>query len=91
MDERAGILVVDRYCAYKVLLDGGRIVLAFCWAHCRRDFLEVAKSYSEHEAWGLGWVERIAGLYGLNQRRLALRDDPERFARLVCPGRFAES
>ncbi len=76
-----GILNVDRYAAYKVLLEGGRIVLAFCWAHVRRDFLNLAKTRPEHEAWGLGWVERIAGLYGLNKARLAEGDDPEGFAK----------
>ena len=30
-----GILSVDRYVAYKVLLKDGRIILAFCWAHQR--------------------------------------------------------
>ena len=79
-EQAAGILSVDRYAAYKVLLNGGRIVLAFCWVHVRRDFLDLAKDRrQEHEVWGLAWVERIAGLYGLNKRRLAQRDDPERF------------
>lgn len=79
-EQAEGILNVDRYAAYKVLLDGGRIVLAFCWAHVRRDFLNLAKNRQEHEAWGLAWVGRIAHLYGLNKRRLAQCDAPERFA-----------
>jgi len=79
-EQAEGILNVDRYSAYKVLLDGGRIVLAFCWAHVRRDFLNLAKTRQAHEAWGLAWVERIAHLYGLNKRRLAQRDNAERFA-----------
>jgi len=79
-DDATGILNVDRYAAYKVLLDNGRILLAFCWAHVRRDFLAIAKDWGEaHEAWGLGWVAQIAALYGLNRQRLALREQPERF------------
>lgn len=39
------VLVVDRYSAYKAMsqVKGGNIVLAYCWAHVRRDFVEVGK------------------------------------------------
>ncbi len=42
----SGILVVDRYKAYQAIdkVKAGLIVLAFCWAHQRRDFLDVARS-----------------------------------------------
>jgi transposase len=36
-----GIISVDRYSSYKVLLPGKRFLLAFCWTHLRRDFLEL--------------------------------------------------
>jgi transposase len=67
-----GILVVDRYAAYPAMaqVKTGAIVLAFCWAHVRRDFLTVARSWPDQEAWALGWVERIAALYECNDRRL---------------------
>jgi transposase len=67
-----GLLVVDRYAAYPAMaqVKAGTIVLAFCWAHVRRDFLAVARSWPEHEAWALGWVERIGVLYACNDRRL---------------------
>jgi len=67
-----GILVVDRYSAYKVIeqVQDGSIRLAFCWAHVRRDFLRVAQSCTEHRDWGLAWVSRIAALYQLNDARL---------------------
>lgn len=66
-----GILSVDRYSAYKAMkqVKEGKIVLAFCWAHVRRDFLEVARSWPEQEKWGLDWVERIGQLYKDNQDR----------------------
>jgi transposase len=67
-----GILVVDRYAAYPAMaqVKAGAIVLAFCWAHVRRDFLTVARSWPEQEAWALDWVERIGALYACNDRRL---------------------
>lgn len=40
------IVVCDRYSAYKRLArQNPRIILAFCWAHVRRDFLDYARSY----------------------------------------------
>ena len=67
-----GILVVDRYAAYQAMaqVKEGTIVLAFCWAHVRRDFLTVARSWPDQEAWALEWVERIGTLYDCNDRRL---------------------
>jgi transposase len=77
-----GILSVDRYKAYICLAanSNGRIVLAFCWAHQRRDFVRVGEGYPRLAAWAQGWVDRIAELYRLNDQRLAVRDDPAAFA-----------
>lgn len=78
-----GIVVVDRYSAYKamVLVKEGKLILAFCWAHVRRDFLGVAKDWPKlHEAWGLSWVEKIAKLYRLNRKRLLVQGEPGPFA-----------
>jgi transposase len=77
-----GILVVDRYVAYQAMqwVKDGKIILAFCWAHVRRDFLGVARSWPEEEAWALGWVERIGGLYACNDRRLEAPRETALFA-----------
>ena len=74
--DAAGILVVDRYAAYKAIeqVKDGQIVLAFCWAHVRRDFLRVAKGHRDHADWATAWVERIGRLYHLNGERLAALD-----------------
>jgi transposase len=68
-----GIVVVDRYSAYKAMkhVKEGRLLLAFCWAHQRRDFLDVEKSWPRLSEWAVGWVERIGLLYHLNDERLA--------------------
>jgi transposase len=77
-----GILIVDRYAAYQAMaqVKDGTIVLAFCWAHVRRDFLTVARSWPEQEAWALEWVERIGTLYACNDRRLGAPRATPRFA-----------
>src|SRR5262249_16185788 len=51
----------------------GRSRLGFCWAHQRRDFLDVEKSWPKLSDWAAGWVARIARLYGHNAERLAAR------------------
>lgn len=76
-----GILVVDRYAAYPAIdkVKAGLIVLALCWAHQRRDFIEVGRSWPRQRTWALTWLERIRALYRLNSRRLELREDSEGF------------
>ena len=65
------IIVCDRYSAYKKLARlSDLILLAFCWAHVRRDFLDSGRSYDELEPWALSWKERIGSLYHLNRLRL---------------------
>jgi transposase len=73
---KEGILSVDRYSAYKAMkqVKDGRIVLAFCWAHQRRDFLDVARSWPSEEEWAFGWVERIRQLYKANDARLEVAE-----------------
>lgn len=67
----AGILSVDRCSAYKVLLKSGRIVLAYCWAHVRRDFVRIARDWgAQRQGWAEGWVQCIGELYRLNRQRL---------------------
>ena len=67
------VLMVDRYAAYKAMaqVKAGFIVLAFCWAHVRRDFVQVGKGWSELKTWALAWLGRIRDLYRLQRERLA--------------------
>jgi transposase len=66
-----GVLSCDRYAAYKKFarLHPG-VVLSFCWAHQRRDFLALANNYPELSPWAMRWVDAIAELYRLNALRL---------------------
>jgi transposase len=80
--ESRGLLVVDRYSAYKAMswVKDGILVLAFCWAHVRRDFIRVGKGWPELKTWALGWLRRIRVLYRLNDCRLAATKDVPAFA-----------
>lgn len=70
------IVVCDRYSGYKRLArENTVILLAFCWAHVRRDFLDAAKSWPDLEAWMFSWVEAIGELYTRNARRLEQWDE----------------
>lgn len=69
------IVVCDRYSAYKSLANEmSFIVLAFCWAHVRRDFLDTAKKYPELEEWAFDWRDKIGELYHINNLRCASFD-----------------
>lgn len=70
--EASGVLEVDRYSGYKAMtpVKRGLLLLAFCWAHVRRDFVGVGKSWRELTPWALEWLRRIRHLYQVNRERL---------------------
>jgi transposase len=65
-----GVISCDRHSAYKKFarLHPG-IVLSFCWAHQRRDLLDVANEHPPLAAWAMQWVDRIAQLFDLYEQR----------------------
>jgi transposase len=72
-EQASGILLVDRYSAYKAMsqVKLGSLLLAFCWSHVRRDFLEVGKGFEELVPWALDWLRRIRDVYRTNRQRIA--------------------
>jgi transposase len=67
------IFICDRYSGYKKFAkDSSYILLAFCWVHVRRDFLEIARSRPEYEEWMFTWINDIRELYKLNAQRREL-------------------
>ena len=66
------VLMVDRLASYKAMapVKAGLIVLAFCWAHVRRDFITVAKSFPELKPWALAWLQQIRQAYRSNRERV---------------------
>ena len=79
--EASGVLEVDRYSGYKAMaqVKSGLMVLAFCWAHVRRDFVRVGKGWPELTPWALAWLRRIRHLYSLNRERLRQRSGSAKF------------
>jgi transposase len=77
-----GILQVDGYAGYRDLANparGGRVTLAFCWAHFRRLFYEIASGGAAPIATEA--LERIAALYRIEDNIRGRGADERRAAR----------
>ncbi len=60
LDGYEGVVVADGYGAYAALARGSpRFVLAHCWAHVRRKFVELESFYPEESAHVLGVIGRL--------------------------------
>jgi transposase len=70
-DDAQVVVMVDRYSAYKAMaqVQTGHVVLVFCWAHVRRDFVKVGKGWDESKEWAVAWLRRIRTLYRQQHRR----------------------
>ena len=68
---RYGISVWVEILLAMIWVKNGVVLLAFCWAHVRRDFIRVGKGWPNLKTWALEWLRRIRVLYRLNDRRLA--------------------
>lgn len=75
-------LMVDRYKAYEFLKT--LLALAYCWAHVRRDFIDVSRDDKDCQ-WANDWVARIGELYALNKVRLALACKLDETLQLPAP------
>jgi transposase len=67
------ILSADRYSAYKVLKRLLLIIIAYCWSHQRRDFVEIEVKYPNDKKlieWSEDWIEKIAKLFHINNKRV---------------------
>lgn len=67
-----GILCVDRFSSYKSFAkDKEDFILAFCWDHVRRDFLDVGREFPKEEAWMIKWLDFIGNIYHINNQRVS--------------------
>ena len=89
-DKQRPVLVCDRYSAYKKLARELGYLLAFCWAHQRRDFIDAAAAQDESmQRWLESWLKRFGKLFHLNKQRvkaydpaLPMSQQSKRFVRL---------
>jgi transposase len=68
LERYRGIVQCDGYAAYKTIVDkapGAAITLAFCWAHLRRKFFDIAKDGNAPIASEA--LARIAALYAIEK------------------------
>src|SRR4029434_7991794 len=82
LDGYRGIVQCDGYAAYKTIADkapGEAITLAFCWAHLRRKFFDIAKGGNAPIASEA--LERIAELYAIEKTIRGMSTDERRRVR----------
>lgn len=67
------ILNADRYPAYKRLQRAMLLLIAYCWAHVRRDFIDLQTKYPQNiplSLWAKEWIVKIGSLYHSNNERI---------------------
>jgi len=74
-----GTLQVDGYAGYRALAETGQVKLAFCWAHVRRRFYEIAAAGAAPIATEA--LARIAALYTIEAEIRGRSADERRAAR----------
>jgi transposase len=94
-DDRKRIITADRYSAYEAMKSRG-ILIAYCWVHLRRDFLNLKKDkkimqHPEVGKWVDDWLLAIQKIFHLNKQRLktssahsSSQESQEEFLRLTA-------
>lgn len=59
LKDYTGILQIDAYPGYNALLELDRIVAAYCWAHCRRRFIESQDTDKARSLIALAFIQRL--------------------------------
>lgn len=81
-DQTTKIISADRYSVYESMSKRYGVLIAYCWVHLRRDFLQLQKIKqfspdSEVGKWIEEWLSSIRHLYHLNKKRLETSSDTE--------------
>lgn len=74
-----GVLQVDGYAGYRVLAERHGVKLAFCWAHVRREFIDLAAKGASPIAAEV--LTRVAALYRIEREIAGLSAEARRLAR----------
>ena len=73
-----GIISADRYSVYKSLRNEN-LIIAFCWGHVRRDYVEIFNAHKKLQPWAQVWINRINEIFALNNKRLEVLKDQDQF------------
>jgi transposase len=73
-----GIMSTGRFSPYKKLIATGLFLVAFYWAHAKRDFLAF-NADKDFDEWSNQWIERIENIYYLNNERITHEIGSEEF------------
>jgi transposase len=63
-----GVLTCDRYSAYAPVAEQG-ILISYCWAHVRRDFIRVRDGFPALSKFAAKWIQKIDELFFIHGRR----------------------
>jgi len=74
-----GIISADRYSSYKTLLNQ-HLLIAYCWGHVRRDYLRIHDTRKKLRPWAKKWIKDIDLLFHLNNKRLEVLTEPDKFS-----------
>jgi transposase len=75
-----GIIVCDRHSSFKRFAKNNPgFIIAFCWIHQRRDFINLQIGHPQHYAWADTWLARIDALIAQNKVRVAALQQPDQF------------
>lgn len=75
-----GIISADRYSSYKTLLNK-HLLIAYCWGHVRRDYVRIHDTRKTLRLWAKKWIKGIDLLFYLNNKRLEVLSEPDKFSK----------
>lgn len=73
-----GIILCDRAKSYQCFVrNNPGFIIAFCWVHQRRDFIELQTGFPQHICWAEEWLTRIDAIMLQNKLRLNASTDAD--------------
>jgi len=76
------IFSADRFSSYEAIKKTADVLIAYCWVHLRRDFINLRslKGYKDNpilEKWVDDWLYQIKRVFKLNKQRLKAKSEEE--------------
>jgi len=76
------IFSADRFSSYEAIKNTADVLIAYCWVHLRRDFINLRsikgfKNNTNLQKWVDDWLNQIKMLFKLNKKRLKAKSEEE--------------